>query len=111
MDDYEYRKGENEKEYKWCFYNVLKYLKEDREIYNKAGLYWLDDQRGATLMSMIRDEIQNRLIDALTHQGFSEATRIASQGGAVFVDFEPKLENDSLISGLYKRFLIWLKSH
>jgi hypothetical protein len=99
-----------EEELQWCFYNIIRYLKEDRELFNKAGAYFLDDQRGAALMTGIRDRIQNWLIVALTRRGFSTATRIASQERPS-VDFQSMLHGDNQISQLYTQFRTCLIGH
>jgi hypothetical protein len=99
-----------EEEIQWCFYNIIRYLKEDRELFNKAGAYFLDDQRGAALMTGIRDRIQNWLIVALTRRGFSTATRIASQERPS-VDFQSMLRGNNQISQLYTQFRTWLIGH
>jgi hypothetical protein len=99
------------KEYRWCFYHLILYVRERNVITDKFGAYFLSDPRGEGLLVAVEKNIIDRLRKVYnTPEGFDELGQILSQQQTL-PDLEIELGINYKANDLYEIFKEWIKNN
>ncbi len=107
----DYNEEEIERDYEFCFYNLIVYVKERNLLIDEFGAYALNDPRGETLVIKVEENIIYRLRQVFGNLGLDQIRLILSQG-QTFTDLKDKIGlsiRHNIAYELYEKFKKWIK--